>query len=173
MSKDKLPRLRSNPAAFDGAYEAVTPSGRVVPPSSVSWYAGNGYSLRQKSGPHNALGRVKFLFPNPHAIYIHDTPHKELFGRKVRAYSSGCVRIQKPIELANLLLNGAGWSSGQIEQATSQTHSRWVNAPKEIPVYLVYWTRWADLGGTLHQANDIYGLDARLMRQYNSALSHP
>ncbi|MBV7433946.1 L,D-transpeptidase family protein [Cardiobacteriaceae bacterium TAE3-ERU3] len=174
MRKDKLPRLRSNPGAFDGVYEVITPSGKVVAPSSVNWAnGGNGYTLRQKPGAHNALGRVKFLFPNKHAIYLHDTPSKNLFNRPNRAYSSGCVRLQDPLDFANVLLQGTQWTPESIRSATHQSRERWVDPPQETPIYLVYWTMWATPDGNILQAPDIYNLDKKLLRQYNNALTNP
>lgn len=172
MKKDKLPQLRSNPGAFNGSYEVVTPGGRVVKPSDVNWSAVNpsSYALRQKPGGRNALGRVKFLFPNKHAIYLHDTPSKGLFNRDNRALSSGCIRLQDPMEFAEILLQGTEWTPEKIKHASSQSKERWVNPPEETPIYLVYWTLWADLQGQLHSAPDIYGLDNILLNQYNGAL---
>ena len=172
LKKDKLPQLRSNPGAFNGSFEVVTPGGRVVKPSDVNWSAVNpsNYALRQKPGGRNALGRVKFLFPNKHAIYLHDTPSKGLFNRDNRALSSGCIRLQDPMEFAEILLQGTEWTPEKIKTASHQSKERWVNPPEETPIYLVYWTLWADLHGQIHTSPDIYGLDNTLLNQYNSAL---
>lgn len=172
LKKDKLPQLRNNPGAFNGSFEVVTPGGRVVKPSDVNWSAVNpaNYALRQKPGGRNALGRVKFLFPNKHAIYLHDTPNKGLFNRENRALSSGCIRLNDPMEFAEILLQGTEWTPEKIKHASHQSKERWVNPPEETPIYLVYWTLWADLQGQLQSAPDIYGLDNALLNQYNSAL---
>lgn len=172
LKKDKLPQLRSNPGAFNGSFEVVTPGGRVVKPSDVNWSAVNpsSYALRQKPGPRNALGRVKFLFPNKHAIYLHDTPSKGLFNRDNRALSSGCIRLQDPMEFAEILLQGTEWTPDRIKNASNQSKERWVNPPQETPIYLVYWTLWADLQGQVHSSPDIYGLDNALLKQYNAML---
>lgn len=172
MKKDKLGRLRSNPGAFDGSFEAVV-GGRVVQPSAVDWNAPGAanYRLRQKSGPRNALGRVKFLFPNKHAIYLHDTPSKGLFNRADRALSSGCVRLQKPEEFANVLLQNTNWSAERIKKAMNQSKEQWVNTPEQTPIYLVYWTTWSDPDGNIQTANDIYGKDSALLQQYKKALN--
>ena len=172
LKKDKLPQLRSNPGAFNGGFEVVTPGGRVVKPSDVNWSSVNpsSYSLRQKPGGRNALGRVKFLFPNKHAIYLHDTPQRGLFNRENRALSSGCIRLHDPMEFAELLLQGTEWTPEKIKTASHQSKERWVNPPEETPIYLVYWTLWADLQGQLHSAPDIYGLDNTLLKQYNNVL---
>ena len=172
MKKDKINKLRSNPGAFDGSFEAVV-GGRVVRPSAVDWSApgATGYRLRQQPGARNALGRVKFLFPNKHAIYLHDTPSKSLFGRNDRALSSGCVRLQKPEEFANILLKNTNWSSERIKKAMNQEKEQWVNTPEQTPIYLVYWTTWSDPDGKIQTANDIYGKDSALLQQYKKALN--
>ena len=173
MKKDKLGKLRSNPGAFDGNFEAVV-GGRVVQPSAVNWSSpgASSYRLRQKPGPRNALGRVKFLFPNKHAIYLHDTPSKGLFNKNQRALSSGCVRLQKPEELANVLLQNTNWSAERIKKAMSQSKEQWVNTPEQIPIYLVYWTTWSDPDGKIQTAEDIYGKDGVLLQQYKKALNN-
>ena len=172
MKKDKINKLRSNPGAFDGNFEAVV-GGRVVRPSAVDWSApgATGYRLRQKPGARNALGRVKFLFPNKHAIYLHDTPSKSLFNRPNRALSSGCVRLQKPEEFANVLLKNTNWSSERIKKAMNQEKEQWVNTPEQTPIYLVYWTTWSDPDGNIQNADDIYGKDSALLQQYKKALN--
>lgn len=171
MRKDKLPQLIRNPAAFNGSYEAISPSGKVVRPSDVNWSsAGTSYRLRQKPGGQNALGRVKFLFPNEHAIYLHDTPSKGLFGRSNRALSSGCIRLQDPMDFANLLLKGSSWTPEKIKTASNQSKEQWANLQKQTPVYLVYWTTWADPSGNIRSAKDVYELDAKLTNAYKKAL---
>ncbi|UJF23862.1 L,D-transpeptidase family protein [Suttonella sp. R2A3] len=172
MQKDKLPQLRRNPGAFDGSYDAIAPNGKRLRPSSVNWSSGtNGYTLQQKPGPHNALGRVKFLFPNKHAIYLHDTPSKGLFNRENRAYSSGCIRIQDPLDFANILLANTEWTPDSIKSATQRSSERWVNTPQETPIYLVYWTMWSTPDGQIQSAADVYDLDSALLKQYQDALS--
>lgn len=173
MKKDKLPQLIRNPGAFNGSYEAISPSGKVMSPSDVNWSSvGSSYRLRQKPGGRNALGRVKFLFPNPHAIYLHDTPSKGLFNKANRAQSSGCIRLQDPMDFANLLLRGTNWTPEKINKASSQSKEQWVNTPTETPIYLVYWTTWAEPNGNIRQAKDIYGLDAKLISAYKKAVAN-
>lgn len=171
MKKDKLPDLINNPGAFDAQYEAITPNGRVVTPSSVNWaQASKAYVLRQKPGPNNALGRVKFLFPNKHAIYLHDTPSRNLFKKNQRAASSGCVRIQDPVDFARLLLKNTNWNNEKISRAMNQPKEVWAQPAQEVPIYLVYWTTWADLSGKVQFSADIYAKDAALLKQYQQAL---
>lgn len=170
---DKLPQLRQNAAAFDGTYEAVAPNGKTLPPSAVNWHTSDAtrYTLRQKPGRQNALGRIKFLFPNPHAIYLHDTPNKELFDRANRAYSSGCIRLQDPMDFADILLKNSQWTPEKIRAAANKSKESWVNPPNETPIYLVYWTTWADAQGQIKFAQDIYNLDNKLLKQYQQALN--
>ena len=107
--------------------------------------------LRQQPGPENALGRVKFMFPNPYAVYLHDTPSKALFEKSERAFSSGCIRIENPFELAELVLDDpAKWSRAEIERVVEAGKMRSVTLAKPIPVLLSYWTAWVDRSGVLH-----------------------
>lgn len=173
MKQDKLPRLRRDPEIYDENFEAILPDGSAVTPSVVDWNsaAARNYTLRRKPGPRNELGRVKFLFPNRYAIYLHDTPNHSLFERKYRASSSGCIRLQKPLELAELLLADSAWTPERIRVATHKNKSKWVKLPRETPIYLVYWTAWVDFDGAVRYANDVYGLDEKLIAAYNKALT--
>lgn len=171
FKKDKLPRLRNDPNALGGSIKVISPSGKVVNPAEVDWSSpsANRYRLRQDPGTYNALGKIKFLFPNSHAIYMHDTPKKGLFKRANRAYSSGCIRLEKPLRLAEILLTGTEWDINKIKTTTSQRQERWVN-PAIMPiVYLMYWTTWVDSHGKIQFADDIYGLDNKLLQEIKAA----
>jgi L,D-transpeptidase YcbB len=118
------------------------------------------YLLRQGPGPKNALGQVKFMFPNDHSVYLHDTPSKSLFNRTVRAFSHGCIRIEKPIDLAEYLLQGTPKGSRKAIQATlkrNKEHTVWL--PEPVPVHIQYWTAWVEDDGSLQFRHDIYGYD--------------
>jgi murein L,D-transpeptidase YcbB/YkuD len=118
------------------------------------------YQLRQKPGPKNALGRIKFMFPNPFSVYLHDTPSKDLFKRTVRTYSHGCIRIEKPLELAEYVLRGSEkWTRNTIDAALIKRKEQTVWLPESIPVYIQYWTAWVDADGMLQFRDDIYGYD--------------
>ena len=118
------------------------------------------YSLRQGPGPKNALGRVKFMFPNDHSVYLHDTPSKDLFNRTVRAFSHGCIRIEKPIDLAEYLLQGTPKGSRNAIQATlKRNKEQTVWLPEPVPVHIQYWTAWVEDDGSLQFRHDIYGYD--------------
>jgi murein L,D-transpeptidase YcbB/YkuD len=122
-----------------------------------------GPRIRQRPGPKNALGTVKFIFPNDLNIYLHDTPDHSLFDRDVRAFSHGCIRVQKPHELAEYALSGMpGWTETRIQQAV-RGPNRQVVLRKKIPVYIVYFTAYVR-EGTLWFANDLYERDSELVK---------
>ena len=118
-------------------------------------------AVRQRPGPKNALGFVKFIFPNDYNIYLHDTPNHELFDKDIRAFSHGCIRVEKPDELAQWVL---GWSAEKVEAAAQGANNRQVNLPKKIPVYIVYFTTMVD-GGQLYFGNDLYDRDNKLVTE--------
>jgi L,D-transpeptidase YcbB len=118
--------------------------------------------VRQLPGPKNSLGLVKFMFPNDFNIYLHDTPNDELFKKDVRAFSHGCIRVEKPAELAQWVL---GWDADKVQQAMHDgPNNKQVNLPKKIPVYIVYFTTYAR-GGQLYFGNDLYDRDSKLVQQ--------
>lgn len=119
--------------------------------------------IRQKPGPNNSLGRVKFLFPNSHSIYMHDTPAKALFAREKRAFSHGCIRLSRPADLAEYLLrDDPEWSAAEIKAAMLSGKETYVRLKEKRPVSIGYFTAWVDTEGQLHFREDIYGHDARL-----------
>ncbi len=121
-----------------------------------------GSTFRQPPGPNNPLGRVKFMFPNPHSVYLHDTPTKGLFNHAERHLSAGCVRVAKPYELAEYLLGRQGWSRDKIVKVSTAGRSeRRVNLDEHLPVHLVYLTLWMDHDGVLQSRRDIYGHDKK------------
>lgn len=119
--------------------------------------------VRQKPGPNNALGRVKFLFPNNYNIYLHDTPAKSLFNQNKRAFSHGCIRVAKPRELALwVLANNKEWTAAKIDSGMNSTKEITIPLKEKIPVFIGYFTCWVDEKGLLHFRNDIYGHDKKL-----------
>jgi murein L,D-transpeptidase YcbB/YkuD len=121
-----------------------------------------GATFRQRPGPSNALGRVKFLLANGFDIYLHDTPSVAHFTRASRALSHGCVRLEKPATLADYLLGGQqGWTTAAIRRAMNSGDERFVKLPAPLPVHIVYFTVWVDADGRLKSAADIYGHDTR------------
>ena len=146
---------------------------REVDPKSVDWSKIDEehypYWLRQEPGPRNALGRIKFLFSNPYAVYLHGTPDQHLFERVVRAFSSGCIRVKDPVRLASFLLNDG--TREKEEEVLANIHlgtNQGITLPIAVPIYLVYWTAWVDEDGNMHFRHDIYGRDARLMELFGA-----
>jgi murein L,D-transpeptidase YcbB/YkuD len=171
--EDKLPAIRSDPGYLNRQQFEVFRGWRAdaqpLDPASIAWDSVSArtfpYRLRQKPGPYNALGRVKFMFPNPHSVYLHDTPTRGLFAQAERSFSSGCIRLERPQALAQYLLaDHPQWSAERLasvfEQASGPEQT--VVLPTPIPVHLQYWTAWTDADGTVHFRNDIYRRDAAL-----------
>lgn len=160
-----LPQMRSNPAA--AGHLQLLRGGRVVSRQGIdfSQYTARNFpfDLRQPPGSQNALGEVKFMFPNRWNIYLHDTPSRNLFERQVRAYSHGCVRVHRPQELAYHLLA----PQEEDPEALYQTYRRsgretQVNLETQIPVHLVYWTAWITPEGRVNYRDDVYGRNTLL-----------
>ena len=127
---------------------------------NMEWNKGN---IRQKPGPKNSLGLVKFLFPNSSSIYLHDTPAKGLFSQEKRAFSHGCIRVAKPIELANLILkDDKNWTPEKINAAMNSGKETWYTLKNKIPVYIGYFTAWVNPEGNVQFYDDIYDRDDRL-----------
>ena len=119
--------------------------------------------VRQKPGNENALGHVKFIFPNSYNIYFHDTPSRYLFNREHRAFSHGCIRLHQPFDLAVYLLKDQPeWTKEKIKAAMERSTEQWVTLKQSVPVYITYFTAWVDNENLLHFAEDIYGHDKRL-----------
>jgi len=123
----------------------------------------DGTSMRQLPGPSNSLGRFKFMFPNPHNIYLHDTPARALFNEADRAFSHGCVRLEKPAELAALLLGDQGWTAERIRAAVETGVETVVTLEKPIPVYISYITAFLGADELMHYRRDVYGRDQKLV----------
>jgi murein L,D-transpeptidase YcbB/YkuD len=116
-------------------------------------------AVRQLPGPKNSLGLVKFMFPNDFNIYLHDTPNDELFKKDVRAFSHGCIRLEKPAELAQWVL---GWPADRVQSAMHDGNNKQVTLPHKIPVYIVYFTAFVE-NGQLAFGNDLYERDNKLV----------
>lgn len=168
---DKFPEIRNNPGYVAAQRMTLLSASdnRPVDPASVDFSQMTGrefnsrFRLRQEPGPHNALGRVKFMFPNRHNVYLHDTPSRELFDRSSRGFSSGCIRVQNPMELAEWLLRDhPDWPPARIRAVAEGSVETAVILPEPIPVHLLYWTAWADPDGVIHFREDIYSRDDRV-----------
>jgi murein L,D-transpeptidase YcbB/YkuD len=138
--------------------------GRVIDPNQVDWSTANigAYEFRQPPGPTNVLGTIKFLFPNKHDVYMHDTPEREFFALPFRGLSHGCMRVADPRRLAAVLLaQDKGWSEQQVLSQFS-AGTREVELTNRIPVYVTYFTAMVDRQGNLRTFGDLYGLDTRM-----------
>jgi murein L,D-transpeptidase YcbB/YkuD len=148
---------------------------------SASYFSRNNYEIighysdgrpmvRQKPGPRNALGRVKFLFPNSYSIYMHDTPSKSLFNQDYRAASHGCIRLADPEKMAVWLFDyDPKWTLDSIRKSMQLTSEKQVKLARTVPVYIVYFTSWVDLEGKLNFRDDIYGHDKKMVDQLFAA----
>ena len=174
VREEMLPEIRQDPWGYFSrhGYQVLAESGgrmRVVDPGSINWGAVNPGSIRirQVPGDHNALGRIKFMFPNQHSVYLHDTPSKRLFERDFRAFSHGCVRVDNPLEFADAILPTAApdWNSERLEALYGGPEQR-IDLTTPIPVHLAYFTTWIDADGTLRSFEDIYGYDGEIRALY-------
>jgi murein L,D-transpeptidase YcbB/YkuD len=174
---DKLPLIRKDPGYLSRehfrVFEGWGAEATEIDPATVRWSKvsrGNfRYHFVQDPGPWNALGRIKFMFPNPFDVYIHDTPSRELFQKTVRTFSSGCIRIEKPIQLAEYVLAGdLKWNDETIMAALETGREQTVRLPAPIPVHLLYWTAWVDPSGTVQFRKDVYGRDWRVLEALRS-----
>lgn len=167
---EMLPKLRQDPSYLDRlGYEVTDRRGRRISSRNVNWYAVGSNTVpvdvRQPPGRKNALGELKILFPNKHAIYMHDTPAKNLFERDSRAFSHGCIRLQDPRGMAAAVL---GKSRDHIAQQIAQGHNLAEPVAGKIPVYVSYFTAWPNEDGTVGYYVDMYGRDKHLDKAIES-----
>ena len=144
----------------------VVYNGRPVDPSSVNWGSVDirRFTFLQSAGPHNVLGVVKFMFPNKHDIYMHDTPQRHLFDQSVRTFSHGCIRVHNPGRLAELILaEDKGWPAEQVRGLLAQGYNNEVQLQRHIPVHVTYFTAVAGEDGQVSYFSDIYGHDNRVL----------
>jgi L,D-transpeptidase YcbB len=174
LAKDVLDDMRQGKNAI--ARKRLTiydRQGNTVDPSTIDWATATPhtfpYTLRQAPGDDNALGRVKFIFPNEHSIFLHDTPHRDLFSQDKRTFSSGCIRVENPLDLAATLLQGQDdWSPEKIKTVVDSGKSQTVFLKTPLPVVIVYWTVSVGATGDLHVARDVYLRDPPLLRALNA-----
>jgi len=166
-----LQRFRTNPAsAYANGYHLVDlDTGQRVDAYSADWN-NRRYRVIQQPGPNNAMGQVKFLFPNVHNIYIHDTPHQRRFLNTQRDDSAGCVRVRDPVELAIWVLGAEGWSAADVRAAFDSGQTRRVRLQNRIPVHILYFTAVSDRIGQVRYVHDVYRRDAALIRALNGDL---
>jgi murein L,D-transpeptidase YcbB/YkuD len=167
LRKETLPAIKKNRNYLSTHnMEVVDFSGKHISSSSISWnkYSNHfPYIIRQKPGKDNALGLVKFLFPNMYDIYLHDTPTKSLFEESSRMFSHGCIRIEEPYKLAQFLLQqDTSWSAEKIKAAMNGGKEVFVKLKKKVPIFIVYFTAWVDGKGKLNLREDVYGHDEQM-----------
>jgi murein L,D-transpeptidase YcbB/YkuD len=172
LGKDILPAVRKDPGYLaKRGLEVYDRNGRRVDPGAIDWsrYTGNSfpYFLRQAAGPSNALGRVKIMFPNPYLVYLHDTPSRSLFDMDTRAFSSGCIRVERPFELVEKLLADPQWSATALQRAVESGETRTVRLARPVRLLLIYWTVDEDDAGRLVFRRDVYDRDQPLARALN------
>lgn len=168
---DILSRIKKDPGYLADhnirIFENWAENARELNPESIDWDAITKknfvYKLRQDPANSNALGRIKFIFPNEFSIYLHDTPTRNLFNKTRRTFSSGCIRIEKPVELAAYLLqNNSKWSLEKLVAAVNRKKNKIILLSDPIKIYILYWTAWVDKNGIINFRDDIYGRDRRL-----------
>lgn len=174
LAKDKLPVIRRDPGYLArNNIRVIDRNGGRVDPYSVDWKkytAGNiPYQLVQAPGPSNALGLVKIMFPNPYLVYLHDSPAKSLFERDQRAFSSGCIRVQKAFELTELVLGDPDrWNRQTMDRVIAGKRTQTVRLTKKIPVLILYWTAEPRPDGQVGFREDIYERDAAVLAALDS-----
>lgn len=160
-----LPRFRRDPsAAAREGFDVIDAQGQILDPAIVDWRARPfPHSLRQRPGPGNALGRLRFDLPNPYAVFVHDTPSRSLFAREDRAFSHGCIRVAEPVALAETVLADAAWDAPALEALIAEEQTRVVPLLQALPIYVLYFTARADSSGVVRYREDIYARDERLV----------
>jgi len=177
LTEDVLPAVRRNPRYLqDKNMRVIDRQGNPVDLAGIDWsrYRGSNfpYMIRQDPGPENALGRIKFMFPNTHAVYLHDTPSKQLFNRTERTFSSGCIRIENPYRFAELLLDGdPNWDRERVIEAVNSLKTQPIRLRKPVEVILLYWTMDMDKNGDVLFKQDIYDRDPPIIRALGEPFS--
>lgn len=169
--EDMLPKQQHDSDFFKSrlirVYQSWDEQAPELDPSDIDWQKLNKdnfpYRLRQDPGPRNALGRMKFLFSNPFAIYLHDTSSPNLFQARDRGFSSGCIRVQEPYRLASYLLGEKSWTIPRVKELVNGGETKTVALPTPVPIYLAYWTVWVDEKNKINFRQDVYQQNARLL----------
>jgi L,D-transpeptidase YcbB len=161
------PKSRKDPSYLDrNGFKVINAKGELISSRDINWYTFGqtpSFGVQQPSGDGNALGEIKFLFPNSHDIYMHDTPNRNLFNESMRAFSHGCVRVQNPREYAQVLL---GWDEEKVAENVESGESHSVGLSEKVPVHMTYFTAWAGTDGIIHYYDDIYGRDIAMAKAF-------
>lgn len=169
LIKETLPEIKRNfNYLLKHDMEIVNYDGKPISATAIQWneYTSNfPYTIRQKPGKNNALGLIKFLFPNPYDIYMHDTPEKSLFGETTRTFSHGCIRLENPYQLARFLLrDDTTWTDKKINELMNGGKQTFVKLNKKVPVFIAYFTAWVDRNGQLNFRDDVYHHDDKIKK---------
>jgi murein L,D-transpeptidase YcbB/YkuD len=176
LSKDILPAVKRDPGYLaQKNISVIDRDGRKVDPATVNWQAysrGVPYTLRQEPGPDNALGRIKFIFPNKHFVFLHDTPSRGLFDRAERTFSSGCIRVENPFDLAELLVaDQPQWDRAALDRIIESRQTRRIHLKEPLPVLILYLTASVDEDDRIRFYKDVYERDAKLLEALNGDVS--
>lgn len=169
LRNDIIPRIRKDPNYFaSNNMVLLDRSGKKIDTSSIDLGsvtpARFPYTVRQEPGPKNALGRIKFMFPNKHMVYLHDTPSRSLFEQAERTFSSGCIRVEQPFSLATILLGDpVNWSEASIKEQLTRASNETVNLKNPVTVFLMYWTSVPDGSGGVRFFSDVYTRDKAVL----------
>lgn len=163
-TKEILPKLKKNANYLEKNHmELYSSSGQQLDPNSINWSTVSHqlfpFHIHQLPGPWNAVGKIKFVFPNKYNVFLHGTPDIELFDRNIRGFSHGCIRIEDPLSLAVMVMEGTEWTKEKLEAALATGQTKVLRLPQPLPIYLNYWTAWVDQDEILHLEEDVYGLD--------------
>ena len=169
LRKDILPKVRKDLNYLrQHRIRVLDRNGKEIDPATVDWYRPSGITLRQDAGDGAALGKAVIRFPNSHSVYLHDTPHQELFNKSQRAFSSGCIRVERALELVDLLLaDTPSWDAAAIDKALATGKTRNVTLAKRVPILLAYWTVDAVSETQIAFKPDIYARDAKVLAALN------
>ena len=168
LREDIVPLAKKDPGYLARMrIDVLTGDGRIVDAGALDWKRlgprNFPYVLEQRAGPNNLLGRVKFVFPNPFFVFLHDTPQKSLFGAAQRAFSSGCIRVEDPLKLAELVLDDPTWTRARLEAEVAAGNTRSVHLKAPLPVLVLYWTASVDARGRVRFLPDVYERDPRVL----------
>jgi murein L,D-transpeptidase YcbB/YkuD len=171
-TRETLPKLQKNPNYLEEKNMVIMDrNGKILDPQTIdfSQYSRSNFpfTVRQEPGPNNALGEVKFIFPNKYSVYLHDTPARSLFSKEDRAFSHGCIRLQKKWELLMSLMDDPEWNMDKINGILKSQELTNINLPQPIDILILYWTAGADQEGTLYFNRDVYNRDAAVLEALN------
>ena len=169
VRKEMLPKLKRNSNYLSKNNMELLSGNTIIDPSTVNWnkYTSSiPYSIRQKPGDDNALGKMKFIFPNNFSIYLHDTPSRSIFNESKRAFSHGCIRVENPMKLAQYILrNNQKWNSDNLQSSIESKKTISIQIKPSLPVYIVYFTAWIGNSGEINFRNDLYNMDSQLEKE--------